>query len=97
MTQYSSEQAVFHTEELAFAESELKVALMFADLSLSAYRIGRLKRACDARSKAESLCTKATARLNHLENRERADQILRELVDRLASLPQGKTLTRAAG
>lgn len=45
---------MFYADELAFAENELKVALMFADLSLMAYRVGRLRRACDTRCKAES-------------------------------------------
>src|SRR5713101_4426961 len=87
----------FHADEQAFAESELKVALMFADLSLAAYRVGRLKRACDTRSKAESLCSKAAARLNRLKSGQRADSMLREVLDKLARLPQVHFQTRAAG
>jgi hypothetical protein len=87
----------YHLEELDFAaESELKIALMFADLSLAAYRVGRLRRACDARSKAESLCSKAAAHLNLMQACQRSESMLRELLDKLAGLPEFKFQTRAA-
>jgi hypothetical protein len=97
MTPIAPEVSQVHANELAFAESELKVALMFADLSLNAYRVGRLRRACDTRSKAESLCSKAAARLNPLESGQRVDSMLREVLDKLARLPQVNVQTRAAG
>jgi hypothetical protein len=54
---------LFHEERLDLAESELKVALFFANLSSAAYSMGRLQHATDARSKAEHACTRAAARL----------------------------------
>ena len=52
-----------HEERLELAESELKVALLFANLSSAAYSTGRLQHATDARCKAEHACTRAAARL----------------------------------
>lgn len=40
-----------YEERLELAASELKVALLFANLSLAAYSTGRLQQATDARSK----------------------------------------------
>ena len=53
----------FNQEDLELAQSELKVALIFADYSSSAYSRGNLKRAIDGRCKAKFLCARATARL----------------------------------
>jgi len=53
----------FNQQELELAQGELKVALIFADYSSAAYSRGKLKHAIDARSKAKSLCMRATARL----------------------------------
>ena len=50
-------------QELGTAQEELKLALLFAEYSSVAYSRGKLKHAADARSKARSLCTKASARL----------------------------------
>jgi len=61
----------FNSQELELAQGELKVALMFADYSSSAYSRGKLKQAIDARSKARSLCMRATARLNAAETEKR--------------------------
>jgi hypothetical protein len=52
----------FNQQELEVAQKELKLAL-FTDYSSMAYSRGKLKHAADARSKARSLCMKATARL----------------------------------
>jgi len=54
---------LFPEERLELAESELKVALLFANLSSAAYSTGRLQHATDARCKAEHACTRAAARL----------------------------------
>jgi hypothetical protein len=101
MTQFASEEMpAFNPEELAFAESELKVALIFADLYSRAYAVGRLKRASDARSKAKSLCGKAATRLSRLKNGQRAQSMLTEVVDKvdkLANLPQLHFRARTAG
>jgi hypothetical protein len=53
----------FNQQELELAQGELKVALVFADYSSAAYSRGNLKHALDARSKALSLCIRASARL----------------------------------
>ncbi|HXI41364.1 MAG TPA: hypothetical protein VNH83_15380 [Bryobacteraceae bacterium] len=53
----------FNQEDLESAQDELKVALVFADYSSSAYSRGSLKHAIDARCKAKFLCMRATARL----------------------------------
>jgi hypothetical protein len=64
MTQTASEVDYrFNQQELAVAQKELKLALLFTDYSSAAYSRGKLKHAADARSKAHSLCMKATARL----------------------------------
>jgi hypothetical protein len=52
-----------YAERLELATSELKVALLFANLSSAAYSMGRLQHATDARSKAQRACTRAVARL----------------------------------
>lgn len=83
-------------EDVSFAESELKIALLFADLSMTAYRVGRLGRACDTRSKAESLCRRAAARLNASETGTQSHSRLREVLDRLARLPEFRLQARAA-
>ena len=97
MTQFASEGQASHAEELSFAESELKVALLLADLSSAAYRVGRLRRACDARSKAESLCTRAAARLRRPDNSSRAESMVSEVLDKLARLPEFNFQAGAAG
>jgi len=53
----------FSQQELELAQGELKVALALANYSSAAYSRGNLKHALDARSKAQSLCMRATARL----------------------------------
>jgi hypothetical protein len=53
----------FYEERLELAESDLKVALLFANLSSAAYSTGRLQHATDTRCKAEHACTRAAARL----------------------------------
>lgn len=52
-----------YRERLELAESELKVALLFANLSSAAYSSGRLQYATDAHSKAQCACKRAVARL----------------------------------
>jgi len=52
-----------YEERLELAASELKVALLFANLSSSAYLKGRLQHATDARSKAQRACDRAESRL----------------------------------
>jgi hypothetical protein len=53
----------FNPQELELAQDELKKALMLANYSSAAYSRGKLKHAMDAKSKAQSLCMRATARL----------------------------------
>ena len=60
----------FNPQEVELAESDLKVALMFAGYSSAYYSRGELQQAIDARSKARSLCMRATARLNPAEQRQ---------------------------
>jgi hypothetical protein len=52
-----------YEERLQLAAGELKVALLFANLSSAAYSTGRLQHATDARSKAQRACNRAAARL----------------------------------
>jgi len=59
----------FNPQELELAQDELKVALMLADYSSAAFSRGKLKRAIDAKSKAQSLCVRATARLACVQHR----------------------------
>jgi hypothetical protein len=53
----------FDLQDLELAQEELTVALFFADYSSSAFSHGKLRHAIDARSKARSLCNRASARL----------------------------------
>ncbi|MBZ5591955.1 MAG: hypothetical protein LAP39_06945 [Acidobacteriia bacterium] len=53
----------FNPQDLELAQGELTMALVFADYSSAAYLRGNLKHAMDARSKAQTLCMRATARL----------------------------------
>jgi hypothetical protein len=53
----------FNRQELELAQGELELALTFADYSSAAYSRGKLKHAMDAKSKAHTLCLRATARL----------------------------------
>jgi hypothetical protein len=62
----------FNQQDLALAQDELKVALIFADYSSAAYSRGKLKHAFDARCKAQLLCMRATARLTTEQKRLRA-------------------------
>jgi len=62
----------FNHEDLALAQDQLKVALIFADYSSAAYSRGNLKHAFDARCKAQLLCMRATARLTTEQKRLRA-------------------------
>jgi hypothetical protein len=50
-------------QEVELAKSELKLALMFAKVSSTAYSMGRLQHASDARSKAEAVRSRAIAQL----------------------------------
>jgi hypothetical protein len=82
---------LFHEQRLELAESELRVALLFANLSSAAYSTGRLQHATDARSKAEHACTKAAARLAAPEiaapDADGVRLILDEVQGALARLP----------
>jgi hypothetical protein len=82
---------LLYEERLDLAESELKVALLFANLSSAAYSTGRLQHAADARSKAEHACTKAAARLAAPEiatpHADGVRLILDEVQGALARLP----------
>jgi len=50
-------------EQLELAKRELKAALIFAKFSSTAYSLGRLQHATDARSKAKAACDSAAQRL----------------------------------
>jgi hypothetical protein len=52
-----------YEDRLELAANELKVALLFANLSSAAYSTGRLQHATDARSKAQRACSRAASRL----------------------------------
>jgi hypothetical protein len=85
------EDAFLYEERLDLAESELKVALFFANLSSAAYSTGRLQHATDARSKAVHACTKGAARLAPPEimapDAKSVRLILNEVQSALARLP----------
>ncbi|HUJ21128.1 MAG TPA: hypothetical protein VLX58_06370 [Bryobacteraceae bacterium] len=80
-----------HQEQLELAESELEVALLFANLSSAAYSLGRLHHATDARTKAELACTRAAALLTIPEIDEPeaycVKSMLHEVQGALARLP----------
>jgi len=79
-------------QQLELAKSELKLALMFAKVSSTAYSMGRLQHASDARSKAEAVRTRALAQLIRAiaardAGVEAIESILGELQKALAGLP----------
>lgn len=80
-----------YEERLELAASELKVALLFANLSSSAYSMGRLQHATDARSKAQQACNRAASRLAAPEIAAPAAGGVRSMLDEvqgaLARLP----------
>ena len=91
-------------ERLELAESELRVALLFANFSSAAYSTGRLQHATDARSKAVHACTRAAARLAAPEiaapDAHGVRLMLDEVQGALASLPisgEFKMRVRRAG
>ena len=80
-----------YQERLELAASELKLALLFANLSSAAYSTGRLQHATDARSKAEHVCSRAAGRLAAPEiaapDADGVRLILGEVQGALARLP----------
>jgi len=80
-----------YEERLELAQSELKVALLFANLSSAAYSTGRLQHATDARSKAHRACSTAKTRLAAPEiaapDAGGVRSMLDEVQGALASLP----------
>ncbi len=77
--------------ELELAKSELKAALVFAKFSSTAYSLGKLQQATDARSKANAVCARAAQRLAAPEVTEvgtdSVRSILHEVENALAHLP----------
>ena len=93
-----------YEDRLELAESELQVALLFANFSSAAYSTGRLHHATDARCKAEHTCTRAAARLAAPELAARDANGVRLMLDEvqvvLARLPSSgefKLRVRRAG
>lgn len=78
-------------EELELAERELKAALIFAKFSSTAYSLGKLQHAADARSKAKAACARAAQRLATPEiievGADSVRSILNEVENTLADLP----------
>jgi len=102
MTPLASEQLCANQPEgLELALSQLKVARVFADFSLTSYSMGKLQHATDARSKAEHLCRSAAARLAAPETygspADFAESMLRGVLNTLANLPELSLRARAAG
>ncbi|HUJ20106.1 MAG TPA: hypothetical protein VLX58_01235 [Bryobacteraceae bacterium] len=78
MTEQARENLPVRVRQLEAAKDELKLALMFAKVSSSAYRVGRLQHATDARSKAEAVQARAVAQLTEAldpEDEESADAV----------------------
>jgi hypothetical protein len=94
MTQLPSEQPAFSAgkQTLQGVENELKLALTFVKISSTAYSMGKLQHASDARSKAEAVRARAVGQLmESLAVEEQAaasiQSMLNELQSALASLP----------
>jgi hypothetical protein len=86
MTQLPPEQT------LKSVENELKLALTFAKISSTAYSIGKLQHASDARSKAEAVRARAVAQLMESlaveeDTAASIQHVLNDLQSALASLP----------
>jgi hypothetical protein len=77
--------------QFELAKKELQLALMFAQVSSSAYSQGKLQHAWDARSKAEAVRARAVAQLVGAvaAGDEAIDTMLGEVQDALATLPSG--------
>ena len=73
------------------AKKELRLALMFAKVSSSAFSQGKLQHAWDARSKAEAVRARAVAQLVDAvaANDKALDSMLMEVQDALAAVPSG--------
>jgi hypothetical protein len=88
-------------EGLELTLSQLKVARVFADFSLSSYSVGKLQHATDARYKAEYLCRAAAAWLAGPETdkspSDLAESMLRAVLNTLANLPELNLRARAVG
>jgi hypothetical protein len=94
MTQPPPEQPAFGAgkQTLQGVENELKLALTFVKISSTAYSMGKLQHASDARSKAEAVRARAVAQLMEslaVEKQTAASiqSMLNELQTALAGLP----------
>lgn len=94
MTQLPPEQPAFIAgkQTLKSVENELKLALTFVKISSTAYSMGKLQHASDARSKAEAVRARAVAQLMEslaVEEQTAASiqSMLNEIQNALASLP----------
>jgi hypothetical protein len=94
MTQLPPEQPAFNAgkQTLQGVENELKLALTFVKISSTAYSMGKLQHASDARSKAEAARARAVAQLIEslaVEEQTAASirSMLNELQTSLAGLP----------
>jgi len=84
--------------DLKSVESELKLALTFVKISSTAYSMGRLQHATDARSKADAVRARAVAQFieSSPENAEGAKSIhsmLGEVQVALARLPSSREVS----
>jgi len=93
MTQLPSKQPapVAGDASLEFVQNDLKVALMFVEISSAAYSIGNLQHGGDARSKAEAAHARAVAQLTESNSGNQPDaameSMLKEVRSALSSLP----------
>jgi hypothetical protein len=79
-------------QTLKSVENELKLALTFVKISSTAYSMGKLQHAGDARSKAEAVHSRAVAQLIESQSADEdgaasVQSILNEVQSALANLP----------
>jgi len=102
MTEQSSSKPSANTDEqnLEFVEQDLKLAMMFARISSTAYSNGNLLHGGDARSKAKAAHDRAVAQLiESISDPQNASlqSMLKEVQSALSSLPASGYLKTWAG
>jgi hypothetical protein len=80
-------------QQFELAKNDLRLALMFAKLSSTAYSMGRLQHAWDARAKAEAVRQRAVAQLMGAlaDDDKSVGSMLAEVQTALAGLPSSRS------
>jgi hypothetical protein len=96
MTQLPPRDSDSGQPSLQLVEDELELALTFVEISSTAYSMGRLQHAADARSKAEAVRARAVAQLpeSTAAGEDSIQVMLSEVQNALARLPSSSEFGR---